>query len=149
MGNAHNDKKSEVIIYEIGEGLAGVDVRVEGETVWLTQEQMSLLFERERSVITKHLRNVFKEGELDESSVCANFAHTASDGKSYQTKFFNLDAIISVGYRVNSRRGVQFRQWATRVLREHLVHGLRCIRDGWRSGESPKRSRPSRCWRVP
>lgn len=100
-----------------------VTVRLDGETVWLSQEQMAALFERERSVITKHLRNVFREAELDEEAVCANFAHTASDGKTYQTRFFNLDAIISVGYRVNSKRGVQFRQWATRTLREHLTQG--------------------------
>lgn len=112
---------SELMIYNAGE--TQVDVRLEGESVWLSQEQMASLFERERSVITKHLRNVFKDGELDENAVCANFAHTASDGKTYQTRFFNLDAIISVGYRVNSKRGVQFRQWATRVLREHLTQG--------------------------
>jgi prophage maintenance system killer protein len=81
------------------------------------------LFGRERSVITKHLRNVFKEGELEEESVRAKYAHTASDGKSYQTQFYNLDVIISVGYRVKSQRGTQFRQWATRILREHLVKG--------------------------
>ena len=114
---------SEVLIYEAENGQARVDVRLDAETVWLTQEQMAGLFGRERSVITKHLRNVFSEGELDEVSVCANFAHTASDGKDYQTKFYNLDVIISVGYRVKSQRGVQFRQWATCVLREHLVQG--------------------------
>lgn len=112
---------SELLIYEAEN--APVSVRLEGETVWLTQDQMATLFDRERSVISKHLRNVFKDGELDENSVCANFAHTAADGKTYQTRFFNLDAIISVGYRVNSRRGVRFRQWATRVLREHLTQG--------------------------
>ncbi|HEU0187115.1 MAG TPA: virulence protein RhuM/Fic/DOC family protein [Gallionellaceae bacterium] len=114
---------SEVLIYEAENGQTRVDVRLDAETVWLTQEQMAVLFGRERSVVTKHLRNVFKEGELDEVSVCANFAHTASDGKIYQTKIYNLDVIISVGYRVNSQRGVQFRQWATRTLREHLVQG--------------------------
>jgi prophage maintenance system killer protein len=100
-----------------------IEVRVDQETVWLSQEQMAGLFERERSVITKHLRNVFKDGELDEESVCANFAHTAADGKTYQIRFFNLDAILSVGYRVNSRRGVQFRQWASRILKDHLTRG--------------------------
>jgi prophage maintenance system killer protein len=112
---------SELRIYTTDE--REVAVRLEGETVWLTQAQMAGLFERERSVITKHLRNVFKEGELEETAVCANFAHTAADGKTYQTRFYNLDAILSVGYRVNSRRGVQFRQWATRVLREQLTQG--------------------------
>ena len=100
-----------------------VEVRVEQETVWLSQEQMARIFERERSVITKHLRNVFRDSELVEEAVCANFAHTAADGKTYQTKFFNLDAILSVGYRVNSRRGVQFRQWASRILKDHLTRG--------------------------
>jgi prophage maintenance system killer protein len=112
---------SELLIYEASDN--HIAVRLEGETVWLSQDHMATLFERERSVITKHLRNVFKDGELDESAVCANFAHTAADGKTYQTRFYNLDAILSVGYRVNSKRGVQFRQWATRVLREHLVQG--------------------------
>ncbi len=114
---------SELLIYDTGNGASGVTVRVEGDSVWLTQEQMAALFERERSVITKHLRNIFKDGELTEEAVCAHFAHTASDGKTYQTRFFNLDAIISVGYRVNSKRGVLFRQWATRVLREQLTQG--------------------------
>ncbi|MBV8048836.1 MAG: virulence protein RhuM/Fic/DOC family protein [Paludibacterium sp.] len=100
-----------------------VSVRLDGETLWLTQDQMAELFGRERSVITKHLRNIFRNKELAESSVCANFAHTAADGKSYRTLHYNLDAIISVGYRVNSKRGTQFRQWATRVLRDHLTQG--------------------------
>jgi prophage maintenance system killer protein len=112
---------NEIVFYEITGG--AIDVRVENETVWLSQEHMANLFGRERSVITKHLRNVFKEGELDEAAVCANFAHTAADGKTYQTRFFNLDAIISVGYRVNSKRGVQFRLWASRVLKDYLVRG--------------------------
>ena len=100
-----------------------VSVSIDKETVWLTQEQMGHLFERERSVITKHIRNVFAEGELARESVCAKFAHTAADGKTYQVDYYNLDVIISVGYRVKSRRGVQFRQWATRTLKEHLVQG--------------------------
>ena len=98
-----------------------VSVSIDKETVWLTQEQMGHLFERERSVITKHIRNVFAEGEMARESVCAKFAHTAADGKTYQVDYYNLDVIISVGYRVKSRRGVQFRQWATRTLKEHLV----------------------------
>lgn len=112
---------SELVIFDAGGD--DVSVRLEGETLWLTQEQMSALFGRERSVITKHLRNVFKEAELVEGAVCAKFAHTAGDGKVYQSQHYNLDAIISVGYRVNSKRGTQFRQWATRILREHLTQG--------------------------
>ena len=112
---------SDIIIYDGGE--ARVEVRLDRETVWLTQEQMAQLFGRERSVITKHIRNVFAEGELEREAVCAKFAHTAADGKTYQVESYNLDVIISVGYRVKSLQGTRFRQWATRVLREHLTHG--------------------------
>ncbi len=112
---------NELAFFETDNG--SIEVRVEQETVWLSQDQMARIFERERSVITKHLRNVFRDGELAEESVCANFAHTAVDGKTYQTKFFNLDAILSVGYRVNSKRGIHFRQWASRILKEHLTRG--------------------------
>ncbi len=114
---------SEVIIYEDPNAPDPVQVRLEGETVWLTQEQLAALFDRERSVITKHIRNVFREGELAREAVCANFAHTAADGKTYQVEHYNLDVIISVGYRIKSQRGVRFRQWATGVLRSHLVRG--------------------------
>jgi hypothetical protein len=110
-----------IVIYETGE--ARVEVRLDRETVWLTQEQMSQLFGRERSVITKHIRNAFAEGELEREAVCAKFAHTAADGKTYQVEYYNLDVIISVGYRVKSLQGTRFRQWATRVLREHLTRG--------------------------
>jgi hypothetical protein len=113
----------EVLVYETPEGDIRVDVRLERETVWLRQDQMSQLFGRERSVVTKHVRNVFREGELDPKSVCANFAHTAADGKTYQVEHYNLDVIISVGYRVKSAQGTRFRQWATRTLRDHLVRG--------------------------
>jgi len=113
---------NQVVIYEGGE--ARVEVRLDRESVWLTQEQMSTLFNRERSVITKHIRNVFGEGELDREAVCAKFAHTAADGKTYQVEYYNLDVIISVGYRVKSLQGTRFRQWATRVLREHLTRGF-------------------------
>jgi len=98
-------------------------VMLEQETVWLTQKQITELFDRERTVITKHIGNIFKEKELEEKSVCAKFAHTAGDGKTYETQYYNLDVIISVGYRVKSKRGTQFRQWATQRLKEHLVKG--------------------------
>jgi len=112
----------DVVTFESSDN--GVDVRVilDGETVWLSQAQMVDLFGRERSVITKHIRKVIADGELD-NSVCAFFAHTANDGKTYQVEHYNLDMIISVGYRVNSKRGVEFRKWATRVLKDHLVKG--------------------------
>lgn len=113
----------QVQIFTSADGHAQLEVALEQDTVWLSQAQMCELFGRERSVITKHIRNVFQEGELEQDAVCANFAHTAADGKTYQTHYYNLDVIISVGYRVKSPRGVQFRQWATRVLRQHLVDG--------------------------
>jgi len=113
----------EVVLYEAPDGRVQLDVRLDRETVWLTQAQMADLFGRERSVISKHVRSVFKEGELDAKSVCANFARTAEDGKTYQVDHYNLDVIISVGYRVKSKRGIQFRIWATRTLRDHLLRG--------------------------
>ena len=113
----------QVRLFTSQDGQADLEVALEKETVWLTQSQMCILFGRERSVVTKHIRNIFNEGELDRGSVCAKFAHTAADGKTYQVDYFNLDVIISVGYRVKSARGVQFRQWATRVLKDHLVQG--------------------------
>ncbi len=113
--------EQQLIIFESRSGQ--VEVRLQGDTVWLSQEQMTVLFGRERSVITKHIRNVFSESELEQEAVCANFAHTANDGKTYQVVHYNLDVIISVGYRVKSQQGTRFRQWATRVLREHLTQG--------------------------
>ena len=100
-----------------------IEVRVQDENVWLTQDGISRLFDKGRSTITEHLNSIFVEGELEEDSVCRKFRHTASDGKSYNIKFYNLDAIISVGYRVNSIRATQFRQWATKVLRTFTVQG--------------------------
>lgn len=105
------------------DGQLQLTVAVDTETVWLTQAEICVLFDRERSVITKHINNIFKEGELERDSVCAIFARTADDGKTYQTQYFNLDVIISVGYRVKSKRGVQFRQWATNTLKQHLLQG--------------------------
>lgn len=113
----------EIIIYQPEEGAATLDVRLTGETLWLSLNQIADLFERDKSVISRHLRKVFDEGELERSSVVAFFATTAADGKTYQVEYFNLDMILSVGYRVNSRRGTQFRIWATNVLRDHLVRG--------------------------
>lgn len=118
----NNKSKGEIVIYKTKQG-PKLDVKMEKQTVWLTQAQIGLLFDTERSVITKHLRNIFKSGELKENSVCAIFAHTAADGKIYKTQFYNLDVIISVGYRVNSKRATQFRIWATKTLKDHLVQG--------------------------
>lgn len=113
----------EIAVYQAADGTVRVEARLERDTVWLTQAQMAALFGRERSVITKHVRNVFREGELDPGSVCAKFAHTAADGKTYQVDAYNLDVIISVGYRVKSLSGTRFRIWATGILRDHLVKG--------------------------
>lgn len=101
----------------------GIEVMVKDETVWLSQKLIALLFDVNRTVITKHLKNIFDTYELEEDSVCAFFAHTAEDGKNYNTKYYNLDAIISVGYRVNSKRATAFRQWATSVLRDYAIRG--------------------------
>lgn len=114
---------SEIIIYEDPDASNPVQVTLDGDTVWLTQAQMAELFGRERSVITKHVRNVFRDGELNQEAVRAFFAQTAADGKTYQTEYYNLDVIISVGYRVKSPRGVRFRQWAASVLKDHLLKG--------------------------
>ncbi len=113
----------EVVVYEEGGGQVRLEVRLEGETIWLSLGQMAELFERDKSVVSRHLRNVFTSGELDRASAVAKNATTAADGKTYQVEYFNLDAILSVGYRVNSKRGTQFRIWATRTLREHLLRG--------------------------
>lgn len=101
-----------------------IDVRIEDETVWLTQKLMGVLFEKGRSTITEHLQNIFETGELKKSSVCRDFRHTAEDGKEYNTKFYNLDAIIAVGFRVNSERATQFRQWAINILRDFAIRGF-------------------------
>jgi hypothetical protein len=115
-------KKGEIIIYQSKEG-PKLDVRLEEETVWLTQKQMALLFEKGISTINEHIKNIFKEGELKGNSVIRKFRITASDGKIYETNFYNLDVIISVGYRVKSLRATQFRIWATKVLKNYLVQG--------------------------
>jgi prophage maintenance system killer protein len=123
MSSSNESRGGEVVVYEAPDGEVRVEVRLERETVWLSLNQMVELFGRERSVITKHVRNVFREGELESEAVCAKFAHTASDGKTYQVDHYNLDVVISVGYRVKSSRGTQFRIWATRTLRDHLLRG--------------------------
>ena len=114
--------EGEIILYQ-PDNEVRLEVRLEDETVWLSIEEMSQLFGRDISVIGKHIRNVFKEGELVKESVWAKFAYTASDDKTYQVDYYNLDVIISVGYRVKSIRGTQFRQWANRVLKEYLLKG--------------------------
>jgi len=117
------ESKGEIVIYQAEDGKTALEVNLREETVWLTQKQMAALFSADRSVITKHINNVLKSRELNKNSVCAKFAHTAEDGKTYSTAFYNLDMIIAVGYRVNSRRGTQFRIWATQVLKDHILKG--------------------------
>lgn len=119
MTNPNQD----LVIFKTDSGDIYVDVKLEQDTVWLNLNQLSQLFERDKSVISRHLKNIFSEEELEQNSVVANFATTAADEKIYQVEYYNLDAIISVGYRVNSKRGTQFRQWASKVLKEHLVQG--------------------------
>jgi prophage maintenance system killer protein len=114
---------TKLIVFRPQGSKVAVEVNLRDETVWLTQAQMSELFLTERSVITKHIRNILKSKELVKHSVCAFFAHTASDGKTYKIQHYNLDMIISVGYRVNSKRGTQFRIWATNLLKQYLVEG--------------------------
>jgi hypothetical protein len=115
---------SEIIIFTSADGHTKIDVRMENETVWLSLDQMASLFQRDKSTISRHIKNVFDEGELQHNSVVANFATTASDGKNYQVDYYNLDVIISVGYRVKSIMGTKFRIWATERLREYLQKGF-------------------------
>ena len=124
LKNKKTMNKGEIIIYQTPDGATSLDVRLENETVWLTQQKLSALFGVDRSVITKHLRNIFQTGELQENSVCAKIAHTADDFKVYQTKYYNLDAILSVGYRVNSKNATQFRIWANKVLKDYIIKGF-------------------------
>lgn len=115
-------EKGEIVLYEPDSSIR-LEVRIEDETVWLTQAQMSVLFGTTRNNITLHIGNIFKEGELQKNAVCKDFLHTAADGKKYNTKIYNLDVIISVGYRVKSIRGTQFRIWANNILKAYLLRG--------------------------
>ena len=117
-------QQSNLLMYTTEDGLTKIEATFVNDTVWLSMEQMAELFQRDRSVIGKHIRNIFKEGELKKESVWAKFAHTADDGKTYQVDYYNLDVIISVGYRVKSLRGTQFRIWATNILKEYMKKGF-------------------------
>lgn len=122
--NEHLPERQEIIFYSNPEGDVRIEVFYQDESLWLSQKNIAELFRVDRSVITKHLNNIFMDGELDERSVCAKIAHTAADGKKYQTQFYNLDAIIAVGYRVNSYEATRFRIWATKVLHEFITKGF-------------------------
>ncbi|MGE4419278.1 MAG: RhuM family protein [Sulfurimonas sp.] len=119
----NNQIKSDIIIYKDINGEIKLDVSLENDTVWLSQKQMSLLFDKSTKTISEHIGNIFKEGELEKDSAVRNFRTTASDGKKYDVLYYSLDVIISVGYRVKSKRGTAFRIWATKVLKEYLVNG--------------------------
>lgn len=117
-------KEDQIVIYQTEDGQTQIDVRVENDTVWLTQAQMAELFLKDRTVIGRHIRNVYNEGELEEKGSCAKFAHMGHDGlQQYETVMYNLDVIISVGYRVKSQRGTAFRIWARNVLKDYLLKG--------------------------
>ena len=128
----HTDEydTSSIIMYVTEDNQISLDVKLENETVWLSQSQMVVLFGRDRTVISRHINNIFKEGELDKSLVCANFAHTEKHGRRegytqiVSTEYYSLDVIISVGYRVKSKRGTQFRIWANKILKEYLIKGF-------------------------
>ena len=120
----NEDFKGKIVIYTSDDGKIAIDTQIEDETIWLTQKQMAELFDKNIRTINEHIQNIFKEGELsDDESVIRKFRITASDGKLYNTKFYNLDVIISVGYRVKSIRGTQFRIWATNILKQYLKDG--------------------------
>lgn len=126
----------EILIYQNPEGSIKIDVRLEDETVWLSQTQLCELFQKSKATISEHIKNIFEEGELIEISVVRNFRTTALDGKNYDTRYYNLDVIISVGYRVKSQQGTQFRIWATQRLKEYIVKGFALNDERFKSGTS-------------
>ena len=130
--NENNNRN--ILIYQSQDGQIKVDVRFDNETVWLSTDQMATLFGRDKSTISRHIKNIFEEGELQATSVVAKFATTASDGKVYQVDYYNLDVIISVGYRVKSQQGTQFRIWVTQRLKEYLVKGFILNEERLKSG---------------
>lgn len=118
------DNRGKIVIYQTKDGKTSIDVKLENETVWLTQAQMADLFQKDRTVIGRHINNVYREGELERDITCAKFAHVGSDNdQQYETAVYNLDVIISVGYRVKSQRGTQFRIWANKILKDYLIKG--------------------------
>ena len=133
MEDNENNKRN-ILIYQSQDGQIKVDVRFDNETVWLSIDQMATLFGRDKSTISRHIKNIFEEGELQATSVVAKFATTASDDKVYQVDYYNLDVIISVGYRVKSQQGTQFRIWATQRLKEYLVKGFILNEERLKSG---------------
>jgi len=135
---------SDILIYQTSDGQTGLQVHLDRETVWLTQKQMAHLFEKDVRTVNEHIKNLFKDRELDEASVIRKFRITAADGKTYDTAHYNLDVIISVGYRVKSKQGTRFRQWATRVLRDHIVKGFSVNEQRLREEAAKRASKKSR-----
>ena len=129
-------KADQMLIYQSIDGKIKVDVQFNQDTVWLSLDQMATLFGRNKSTISRHIKNIFEEGELSSNSVVAKFATTASDGKEYQIDYYNLDVIISVGYRVKSLQGTQFRIWATQHLKEYLTKGFALDDDRLKRGSA-------------
>lgn len=124
--NTNSQGRGEIVLYQTADGRTAIDVKLDNETVWLSKEQMAVLFERDRTVISRHIKNIFEEGELDEKATCAKNAQVQIEGGRTVTRtfeFYNLDVIISVGYRVKSMRGTQFRIWANSVLKDYLIKG--------------------------
>ena len=136
MNCPDDSPNNSIIIYTTEDGLTKIDTTFDGDTVWLSIDQMAELFQRDKSTISRHIKNIFAEGELERDSVVAKFATTAADGKTYQVEFYNLDVIISVGYRVKSKRGTQFRIWATQRLRDYIIKGFTLNDERFKSGSS-------------
>jgi hypothetical protein len=134
MPQKNKTPDNQITVYQTRDGKVNIEVLYSDEKIWLPQKKIAELFEVHRSVVTKHLRNIFASNELQETSVCAHFAHTAEDGKDYQTKFYSLEAIIAVGYRVNSERGTQFRQWAITILQKYIYKGFAVDGDRFKYG---------------
>ncbi len=130
------DQKSEIVIYQNQQGNVKIDVLLEDETVWLTQAHLCELFQKSKSTISEHIKNIFDEGELEPNSVVRKFRTTADDGKLYDTSFYNLDVIISVGYRIKSKQGTQFRIWATQRLKEYIIKGFALNDERFKTGQS-------------
>ena len=142
------DNNNQIVVYQTADNQTQIEVHMENETVWLTQAQMAELFQKDRTVISRHIRNVFNEGELEEQSTCAKFAHMGHDGlQQYETVMYNLDVIISVGYRVKSQRGTAFRIWATKVLKASSALTRRSITLVPASKTSARSGSPSTAWR--
>lgn len=129
------DELTDFLLYTTPKNDIKVETYLHNETLWLPQKRIAELFGVDRTVVTKHLKNIFESGELEESSVSAKIAHTAQDGKKYNTKFYNLDAILSVGYRVNSSKATQFRIWATKILKEYIIKGFAMDDDRMKNGQ--------------